>query len=1653
VHNQTITVSPAANPAFLQSPPDITLPCGVTSYNPPVLNYSNGLGGNCAINGSATATFVNFGTYRVYTWTYTNPCNGFTITEDQFVYLSQTPNISLNPTSTLICQGQSYNLNQVIVTDANGGPINLTYHSGTPAGPSNILPSSLVSPAVTTTYYILATNNFGCTDQRAFTVNVTPNVNSGNPVDKLVCNDGNPINLWSFLSGNYDTNGFWTDVNGLGVNLNNPASVFFIGFPPGNYPFDYTVPPANPVCPPATTRIIVQLINPGTYEVTNVECNASFTSYTIFLTINNLTVQSNFGNVVVTGPNTVEIRNIPISQTAVLTLTTSGTDCDPLVFPVSPPNCSCPAISPPTTGTPPKVCQGQPNPVLSVNPGAGYAANWYSASTGGTVLLNNSNTYTPTVTAPGIYNFWADREDLVTNCKSNTRVLVSFEIVANPVVSNATLTSCDGNNDGFATFNLSNAKSQITGNPGHDVKYYVTLANAQSETDTLAHSFTNTTPNTQVIYAVVKNNNGCKSQAEVTLNVLPSPAINLTVNPETCLGDGDGSITVQVNNGFSPYEYSLDNTNWSANATIANLNPGNFTVYVRNANQCVNSLPASIAAGQRLDIQAFVQNCSNNGTPSNAADDIYTFNFTLQSTIAVMNGFTASINGNDIGTYNYNTPSSFTLPADGNSYTIVFTDAVTGCTVSRTTTPLTSCSTDCLIEVNGLNVTCNDNGTESEGNDDFYTIRFSTNVFNGGLSGTYNILVNNVIIATHPYGTSVSFNLPANGTTPVVVIRDQDNLICQTTIPVPALNACSNKCNISATVTNILCNDAGTINDPADDTFSFTIRVTGQNTSGGWRIQGQPQVRNYNSNINLGPFPISGGNLSLIIVDNADPACTASVNVTAPPPCSEPCVLRLNDLEISACDNGGTGNTTADDRFSVSFRITITSGSASVYRISDGTNQWGPFIYGNTVSIQGLPANGSNITLSVQDQSNPGCNFSFVVSQNPCSVCNQTVSAGPDIELSCLVNTANLVGTSSEPGVIYQWIGPGNFVRNGLTASTAVPGRYYFTVTFADQCVARDSMEVTIDANLPLANAGPDKDITCLVSEVTLTGSTNIAPANATYAWTDSQGNLLASTLSLTVNTPGTYFFRVTNTTNNCVSGNDEAVVFDRRNKPIAVIYADPGNLLDCVVSSIVLSGQPQDNVFFNWIVGEINYTKVASIVVTQEGLVTMIAIDSITGCSETNQLQIIDLQDYPILIVDPVAPITCDDNSTTISAANSPGGPNLVFTWLDGNNNVIQGATSNQLTVTIPGTYYVILTDTTNKCRNVDTIVVESLGDFPQFTSTGDVNLFCGANQATLQINIQNPNPNTSINWSTQNGSILSGTGTASVNVQGSGIYRVEVTFTDSGCRTTRDIRVNVNDAKPESLIVIANDETCAGSRDASISVFEVTGGTPPYTYRINNQNPVNNPNFTSLSPGTYSLLVTDANGCTINQNFTLARGNDIQIDLDGFIEIRRGDSLILEANVNIPASEISSIKWTPADNLSCDTCLITTFTGTRDAEYEVLITDKNGCESRARVRISVKGLIIITVPNILSPQSGSNNKFVISANQGVERIEKLRIFDRWGNLIFLRDNFPPNDPNYAWDGKFKGNEVTPGVYVYIIEYKTVDGIEILTGDVSVIR
>ena len=74
----------------------------------------------------------------------------------------------------------------------------------------------------------------------------------------------------------------------------------------------------------------------------------------------------------------------------------------------------------------------------------------------------------------------------------------------------------------------------------------------------------------------------------------------------------------------------------------------------------------------------------------------------------------------------------------------------------------------------------------------------------------------------------------------------------------------------------------------------------------------------------------------------------------------------------------------------------------------------------------------------------------------------------------------------------------------------------------------------------------------------------------------------------------------------------------------------------------------------------------------------------------------------------------------------------------------------------------------------------------------------------------------------------------------------------------------------------------------------------------------------------------------------------------------------------------------------------------------------------------------------------------------RGVDIVNYMRVYDRWGELVYSRDKFLPENDNTGdgWDGKFRGDFVDPAVFVYIIEVKFLDGRVLLyRGDVTVVR
>ena len=146
-------------------------------------------------------------------------------------------------------------------------------------------------------------------------------------------------------------------------------------------------------------------------------------------------------------------------------------------------------------------------------------------------------------------------------------------------------------------------------------------------------------------------------------------------------------------------------------------------------------------------------------------------------------------------------------------------------------------------------------------------------------------------------------------------------------------------------------------------------------------------------------------------------------------------------------------------------------------------------------------------------------------------------------------------------------------------------------------------------------------------------------------------------------------------------------------------------------------------------------------------------------------------------------------------------------------------------------------------------------------------------------------------------------------------------------------------------------------------------------------------------------------------------------------------------------------TIKWSPNEGVVCDTCLTTTIAPKNGGFYTIEITDENGCISTTQIIIRVEKEVYS--PTAFSPnQDGINDYFTLFGNPSVARILDLKIFGRWGQLVFEGYELQLNDLSKGWDGTFKGQDMRPGVYIYLahIQYSN-DIIECVKGDITLIR
>jgi gliding motility-associated-like protein len=156
---------------------------------------------------------------------------------------------------------------------------------------------------------------------------------------------------------------------------------------------------------------------------------------------------------------------------------------------------------------------------------------------------------------------------------------------------------------------------------------------------------------------------------------------------------------------------------------------------------------------------------------------------------------------------------------------------------------------------------------------------------------------------------------------------------------------------------------------------------------------------------------------------------------------------------------------------------------------------------------------------------------------------------------------------------------------------------------------------------------------------------------------------------------------------------------------------------------------------------------------------------------------------------------------------------------------------------------------------------------------------------------------------------------------------------------------------------------------------------------------------------------------------------------------------SPVIQAAINTSAA-ITSAVWNPLDDIQCLNieCTQVEASPSETTRYTLLVTDANGCTGTDDITIRVKNTRNVFFANAFTPnRDGNNDFFQVVIGPGVEKIIYFSIYDRWGNLVFDKQEYVP-DPagSDGWDGTFRGKRLDPGVFVYIARTRFVDGKEI---------
>lgn len=1017
----------------------------------------------------------------------------------------------------------------------------------------------------------------------------------------------------------------------------------------------------------------------------------------------------------------------------------------------------------------------------------------------------------------------------------------------------------------------------------------------------------------------VTDSNGCTALDSVNVNQPEPITITFTINNVSCFGGSNGQAIALVIGGTSPYKYIWSQSN-NTSDTASGLGAGTYTLIVNDSNGCMDTSTVNISQPVGLSVTFSVTNASCFG---NANGQV----------IATVNG--------GVTPYNYNwlpggETSDTATGLSAGTYTLTVTDS-NGCTlvdsvnitqpaqimVAFSVTPATCGSS------NGQAIATITNGVSP------FTFLWSpggetSDTATGLTGGSYTISVTDstgcIVTASINVTQNPDMSLSLSMVTPISCFggsNGQATALVSGGFPPFAFNwspsgGYSDTANqLSAgtytlTVTDSIgCTDTASIvvSQPAQIVVAFSVTPTACGSSNGQAI----------ANISNGypPFTfswspsgetsdtatgLSAGTYSLTVTDSNGCISTATVNINQ----KSNMVITFSVTNVS-CFDGSNGQA-----------------------IASVSNASPPYMYdwlpNGEISDTATGLSAGTYTLIVEDSL--GCmDTSTVNVSQPAQIMVEFAVTNP----SCYGNNNGQIIAAISNGVppfTFSW-SPGGQTSDTVTGISA--GTYTLTVTDSTGCSSIEPVNVSQPAQLMVAYSVTPASCGSSNGQVIAMVSNGVPPL--TYFWSpgretsDTATGLSGGTYTLSVNDSSGC--NITSTVN--VTQASNIVV------TYSVTPASCGSSNGQVIAN-VSSGTPPYT--FKWSPGGETSDTASGL---SFGTYTVTINDSL-GCSSTATVNVPQASHIVISFTD-VGNILCNGGSTGRAMAAASGGNSpYTFSWANGVTTALDTsliAGGNTLTVTDSlgcfSTASLVLTQPSILRERFVVIPVTCPGD---------------SNGCAYSFGVGGVSPYSFV-WS--NGS----TSTKICDLKSVNISNI---VTDAnGCRDTVIIHI------PQPLqytirFTSVKPVSCNGNADGEISVF-VSNGTMPYTY-LWTPGKLTSDTATGLSAGTYTLTVSNANGCSASASISVNQPPLLGIDITSWKNILcRGENTGWARVVATGGSSPYTYSWSNGETLDMDTELVA-------GSYSIIVTDNHGCSRTSGITLTqprtVLTLSAATVSNV---------------------------------------------------------------------------------------